>query len=429
MADDAVKGVSVEAERSPTEDKEMTPQEQRRVIRRVDMQLIVMLGLLHTVSLIDRGNLSTAAVAGMLTELHLHGNEYASCPPFTQTICMLGPALIRKLGPRVFLASICFIWGVTMTQLVGIQIIIGALEAGFSPAAVYLIATWYTRYQTQKRFAIFYLLGSNLSSWRWIFIIQCLLTCALACISYFILIDFPDRMKSTTSTTTTTTQTHQFLSPHEYNFIIQQIHTDRADATLEPFNLKKYLLATLDINIWALGLIYFCTTTTTTAYSIAYFLPLIYRQGMGFSEGASLCLFAPPYIAAGVMMWFTSWFGDRFRVRGPVLVFNALLTVVGLPLMTFTNTNGVNLLGCFFATMSANSNVPAAMAYQANNTRGQWTRAACSVIFVGLDASGGMVGSLVFRSQDTPQYRVGIYMCIGTSVGVVLLVVGLTGRV
>lgn len=44
-------------------------------------------------------------------------------------------------------------------QLAGIRIIIGALEAGFFPAAVYLIATWYTRYQMQKRFAIFYLLG------------------------------------------------------------------------------------------------------------------------------------------------------------------------------------------------------------------------------------------------------------------------------
>lgn len=45
------------------------------------------------------------------------------------------------------------------TELVGIRVIIGALEAGFFPAAVYLISTWYTRYDIQKRYAIFYLLG------------------------------------------------------------------------------------------------------------------------------------------------------------------------------------------------------------------------------------------------------------------------------
>lgn len=43
--------------------------------------------------------------------------------------------------------------------MLGIRIVIGALEAGFFPASVYLISTWYTRYDIQKRYAIFYLLG------------------------------------------------------------------------------------------------------------------------------------------------------------------------------------------------------------------------------------------------------------------------------
>lgn len=163
-------------------------------------------------------------------------------------------------------------------QLAGIRIIIGALEAGFFPAAVYLIATWYTRYQMQKRFAIFYLLGcvasaftgilsygitfmvrdphilhcfhaknwleqnglGGLTAWRWIFVIQGLLTCTLAAISYFVLINFLDRMRSSKS---------RFLSDREYDFITHQINDDRGDVRLEPFNLKKYLVAALDINI------------------------------------------------------------------------------------------------------------------------------------------------------------------------------------
>jgi hypothetical protein len=50
--------------------------EQRKIIRRIDARLIVMLGFLHTVSLIDRGNLGTAAIAGMEKELRLHGTQY-----------------------------------------------------------------------------------------------------------------------------------------------------------------------------------------------------------------------------------------------------------------------------------------------------------------------------------------------------------------
>lgn len=50
--------------------------EQRKIIRRIDARLIVMLGFLHTVSLIDRGNLGTASVAGMEKELRLRGAQY-----------------------------------------------------------------------------------------------------------------------------------------------------------------------------------------------------------------------------------------------------------------------------------------------------------------------------------------------------------------
>lgn len=50
--------------------------EQRKIIRRIDARLIVMLGFLHTVSLIDRGNLGTASVAGMEKELRLKGTQY-----------------------------------------------------------------------------------------------------------------------------------------------------------------------------------------------------------------------------------------------------------------------------------------------------------------------------------------------------------------
>ncbi|KAJ5946677.1 MFS general substrate transporter [Penicillium verhagenii] len=424
--------------------------EQRNIIRRVDIRLVLMLGFLHCVCLIDRGNIGSAKVAGMSKELKLIGNRYSDIavsffPPY---ICLqaLGPILIRKIGPVNYLSGVCFIWGAVMLsagfvkkweQMIGIRIIIGALEAGFFPASVYLISTWYTRYDIHKRYALFYLLGcvasaftgilsygitfmnglGGLTAWRWIFIIQGLLTCIVAAIGWFVLIDFPDRMK---------TSSRKFLSDSEYEFIMRRIEKDRADVVLEPFNLKKYFAAGLDINIWAFGLIYF--SSTTTAYAISYFLPTIYQEGMGFSQGASLCLFAPPYAAAGILMYATSWVGDRYHIRGPILIFNVLITIIGLPLLGFTKGNASRMVGAFLTTMGCNGNIPAAMAYQANNIRGQWTRAFASAIFVGLGASGGMTGSLVFRSQDAPEYHPGILTCLGLSCLIIVLVALLSIR-
>lgn len=46
------------------EDDEFTPQEKKKIIRRIDLRLVTMTGLAYCISLMDRTNLSMAAVAG-----------------------------------------------------------------------------------------------------------------------------------------------------------------------------------------------------------------------------------------------------------------------------------------------------------------------------------------------------------------------------
>jgi hypothetical protein len=59
-------------ERSVTEDtndqriNQFTPAEQRKIIGRVDRRLVITLGILYSTSLMDRTNLSTAAIAGLV---------------------------------------------------------------------------------------------------------------------------------------------------------------------------------------------------------------------------------------------------------------------------------------------------------------------------------------------------------------------------
>ena len=41
---------------------------------------------------------------------------------------------------------------------------------------------------------------------------------------------------------------------------------------------------------------------------------------------------------------------------------------------------------------------------------------------------GGIAGSLVFRSQDAPEYRPGIYACITANCMIIVLVLGMTWK-
>lgn len=125
-------------------------------------------------------------------------------------------------------------------------------------------------------------------------------------------------------------------------------------------------------------------------------------------------------------MILTGWLGDRFHVRGPLLVGNALLALTGLAIMGFHSNANVRYFGVFLATAGANANIPVCMAYQANNIRGQWKRAFCSATLVGFGSLGGIVGSTVFRSQDAPNYVPGISVAMGAQVLICMLVVVLT---
>jgi hypothetical protein len=60
-----------DVERTPTKasydgdyESEFTEREQKKIIRRVDRRLVLTVGILYCISLMDRTNLSAAAVAG-----------------------------------------------------------------------------------------------------------------------------------------------------------------------------------------------------------------------------------------------------------------------------------------------------------------------------------------------------------------------------
>jgi sugar phosphate permease len=165
------------------------------------------------------------------------------------------------------------------------------LEAGYFPGAVYLLSTWYTRYDMQKRYTVFYGVGcvaaafcgilayglaqmkgiAGLSGWRWIFIIEGILSCLCALAGYVFLVGFPeDAHKS-----------FKFLTAQERDLVIRRVNRDRDDAVTEPtepFSLGAFFRPATDLNIWVFAFMFFCVTTV--GYSINYFLPIIFL-GMG----------------------------------------------------------------------------------------------------------------------------------------------------
>lgn len=54
-------------------------------------------------------------------------------------------------------------------------------------------------------------------------------------------------------------------------------------------------------------------------------------------------------------MFTGAWVGDKYHIRGPILVFNALLALIGLPIMGFHKNDAVRYFGVFLVVAGSNA--------------------------------------------------------------------------
>jgi len=314
----------------------------------------------------------------------------------------------------------------TWNQMAALRGLLGILEAGFFPACIWLISCWYKRAEVQVRLASFYLISivasafssilayglstievDHISGWRWILIIEGVITCALSLVGYLVIIDFPDKNK--------------FLTKEETDLIKMRVENDRADGKYDPLTLQKCFKYACDLKLWSFALAYLCTTTATYAYG--YFTPII-LIGLGYSVKNAQLLIAPTGISACLFALGLSKLADYYRLRGPFIVLQALMAITGLSMTGFHPNNSVRFAGAFIGVAGAQGNIPALLAYQSNNIRRQSKRAFSSALQVAFGGIGGIVTSLVYRQQDAPSYRPGITVTIALQ-GLIILLVGL----
>jgi MFS family permease len=409
---------------------------EKKLIRKIDWHLLPILGVLYSVSLIDRTNVSGGSISGMIGDLHLNiGSRYSIVLLMFFVPCLLfelpSNILLRRVGAAKWLGTIALLWGGVMIgmgfvrdwrALVVCRTILGFFEAGFFPGCLYLISSWYVRYEVQQRLAGFYLMSvligglssifayglmqldgtHGLSGWRWIFIIEGTITCGVALGAYAIIIDFPDKVLQL--------KRGSFLTANDIELVNARIDRDRDDSQVDPLTMRKALKHLSDWKLWAYSLIFM--GATIPAYAFTFFMGIILTS-MGYSGGKAQILAAPPYVASVVVAAALSWGADKTHLRAPFIVAGCLLVITGLSITAYHPNNAIRYLGIFIGLAGANSNIPTVLAYQANNIRTASKRSIGSALQVSFGSIGGIYASTVFREKDSPRYLNGMWATIG----------------
>lgn len=212
----------------------------------MDLHLIPMLAVLYLLSFLDRGNIGNAKIQGMETDLKLTGPQYGLCATvffFTYSAFEIPSNLfLKRFRPSIWLPSIMVAWGTVMTLMGVVQtyhgllvarVFLGVAEAGLYPGVAYYLTMWYRADEMAFRQGLFFSAASvagafsgllayaiskmdgvgGYAGWRWIFILEGLLTVLTAVAAFFILHDFPE--------------TAGFLSEPERAWVVYRLKNQR----------------------------------------------------------------------------------------------------------------------------------------------------------------------------------------------------------
>ncbi|KAL5385060.1 hypothetical protein DPSP01_004873 [Paraphaeosphaeria sporulosa] len=211
------------------------PQDQRRLLFKVDAFVLTFASLGYFLKNLDQNNVNNAFLSGMGEELSMYGNQLVTSTSIWTVGYVIGQIpsnlLLTRVSPRWVIPALEVGWGIatfctaavkSYNELYALRFLVGFFESGFYPGIHYLLGSWYTPQELGKRAMIFWLAGTvgnmfsgflqaaaytnlhgvhGLSGWRWLFLVDGIITLPLALLGFLFFPNLPQGGKKTWWTT------------------------------------------------------------------------------------------------------------------------------------------------------------------------------------------------------------------------------------
>ncbi|KAJ8585669.1 MFS general substrate transporter [Rhizopogon salebrosus TDB-379] len=416
-----------------------TPEEEKRLVRKLDRRILPILCLLYLFAYLDRTNLGNARLQGLVQE-NLHGDPTGvlfdwvnSAFFFSYIICQVPASIASKLFPPSYWVACAAIgWGVCSTLmattfnfagLIVARVGLGVFEAGFGPAIPLYFSFFYTRTEMGLRMAYWfgfaavagafgglvafgvqhvgygpYLTGIG-GEWDWkvLFLIEGIPAILLGILTCFAL---PNRPEST-----------RYLNEREREIALERMNRGTSADVGAVINKEHIFRALRDWRIYTGGVIYFGVNCALA--SISAFLPTII-QTFGYTNALAQLLTVPPYAVAAIVLCMTCYVSDRMQSRGLAVAGACAVGAIGyLLLLTVPYNVHVRYFAVFCITSGTYTAIGVIIAWYAHNLGSETKKATGIPMFMAIGQCGSVLGSHIYPSTDGPRYIRGFSVSCG----------------
>merc|ERR1712000_187139 len=333
----------------------------------------------------------------------------------------------KRLKPHVWLSACMFMFGLTticqgLVQGYGgfltTRFFLGLFEAGMFPGSFYVISMWYKRHEAQKRYTFFFasttlagafggLLASAIGKmnglrgylgWRWVFILEGVLTCAVSFVWWFIISDFPEDAK--------------WLSEAEREYLKARLRADQGKSAIDRrITFKDVVNCFKDYKFIFGWLMYF--GLIVPAYGYAYFAPTIIKS-YGYGNIQTQLHSVPPWACAFGFSTLVAILSDRLRHRFLFAMISICIAITGFAiLMNVHHDAHTEYAALFLITSGTYSAMPIIVCWFTMNLGGHHRRSVGSAWQIGAGNIGGIIASYSFAATDAKTFfHKGYSICI-----------------
>ncbi|KZL84301.1 major facilitator superfamily transporter [Colletotrichum incanum] len=391
---------------------------------------------------LPRGNLSQANSASFLQNLGMDTNDYNLGNTVFQIsfLCAELPSqmISKKLGPDRWIPFIMCSWSIVSgcqfwlsgrTSFLVCRALLGILQGGFIPDIVLYLTYFFKSTELPFRLAMFWTvrritdivapllaLGvlrmdgiSGYEGWRWLFLIEGIITLSISIWSWFAMAASPTQTKAWW-------RPKGWFDEQEEKILVNRILRDdpsKSDMHNRQAITPKLLLKSLaDYELWPIyifGLLWEIPAGPPDQY-----LTLTLRE-LGFNTNDTNLLSIPPQFLGAICMLIMTYLSEIWDTRALFGAFTQLWYLPNLVAMAVLPSNSSPWVQYAVVTVLLSYPSPHAMhvSWASRNSHSVRTRAVSAALYNMMVQLARVIYSNIYREDDRPEYRRGNRVLIG----------------